>query len=643
STAIQAQQKIYEKIHSFEKSNFLKYQNYLSHKSENAIYDNYDVTYYRINLRIDPVIQFIYGEVTMRASSVIDNFSTVVLDLYDNMTIDSVKLNNELVNFSHESNQITIQTDEPFQTGDFFDVTVFYNGRPVDAGGFASFEFGFHQTGRIISTLSEPYGAPIWWACKDDPTDKADSVDIIITVPEDLVVASNGILREEILNSDGTKTYFWEERYPITTYLVSLAISNYEVFRDYYRFSDTDSMEVVYYVYPHNLEAAKTDFAPTVDMISFYSSIFGEYPFIREKYGMAEFQWGGAMEHQTCTSYGTGLIQGNNRYDSIVAHELAHQWFGNLITMQKWSHIWLNEGFASYAEALWFEHINGRQYYHDYMNAFDRGFFPYKVFVEDTTDISRIFHITVYNKGAWILHMLRKVIGDEAFFNSLLSYRDRYAFGNATTEQFRDVCESVSGMDLDWFFDQWVYEYFRPRYLYSWTDSVSSGRYFAKLNLSQIQTSTGLFQMPLDIRITTASKETTFVVWDSLSFQQFEFEFNEPVTDLKIDPDGWVLKYLSREPYLKNFALLQNYPNPFNVTTKIEYFVPRNGQVSLKIYNILGEEVRELVNREQLSGTYAVEWSGETNNGKSAASGVYLYRLKFNDNTILERKMALVK
>ncbi len=638
-----AQQTGHEIIHSIEKSRFLKYQN-IDHailKSEN--HDNFDVTYYQLKLKVDPARLILYGEVTTRAISKVNNLASLHLDFYDNMLIDSLKLNNAAARFAHRNNQITIYSDALIQSGDIFDMTVYYYGRPAGEGGFASFEFGNHSTGPIISTLSEPYGARTWWPCKDDPKDKADSVDIIVTVPDTLIVASNGSLISENLNADGTKTFFWEERYPIATYLVSLAISNYSIFKDYYRYSETDSMEVIYYVYPQHLQAAKTDFSVTPDMIAFYSNIFGEYPFIKEKYGMAEFQWGGAMEHQTCTSYGAGLIQGNNRYDSIVAHELAHQWFGNLITMKKWSHIWLNEGFASYAEALWFEHLHGNQFYHSYMNSFDIGYFPYTTFIEDTTDISKLFHVTVYNKGAWILHMLRKVIGDDVFFNALIHYRNQFAFSNATTEQFRDICEHASGMDLDWFFDQWVYKLYRPRYRYSWNDSVYSGQYFAKLNLSQIQENTGLFKMPLDVRITTTTSETTIVIWDSLSVQKYEFLFEDPVTDLKIDPDGWVLKYLSREPYLNDFTLRQNYPNPFNSTTQIEYYIPKKGHVSLKIYNMLGKEVKKLVNEERIAGTHVATWNGQTNYGSTTASGVYLYQLQFDDDRIFERKMILIK
>lgn len=638
-----AQQTGHEIIHSIEKSRFIKYQNLKHAALDNENNDNFNVTYYQLKLKVDPARLILHGEVTTRAISKVNHLTSLNLDFFDNMLIDSLKLNNSAARFTHRDNQITIYSDELIQDGDIFDITVFYGGRPTGEGGFASFEFGYHSTGPIIATLSEPYGARTWWPCKDDPKDKADSVDIIVTVPDTLIVASNGTLMSEHLNDNGTKTFFWAERYPITTYLVSLAISNYSVFKDHYRYSETDSMEVIYFVYPQHLQAAKTDFSVTTDMIDYYSTIFGQYPFINEKYGMAEFQWSGAMEHQTCTSYGTRLIQGNNRYDSIVAHELAHQWFGNLITMKNWSHIWLNEGFASYAEALWFEHLYGKHVYHDYMNSFDIGFFPYTVFIEDTSDISKLFHVTVYNKGAWILHMLRKTIGDDAFFNALIHYRDQFAFGNATTEQFRDICEQVSAMDLDWFFNQWVYQLYRPRYRYSWNDSVFSGQYFAKLNISQIQENTGLYKMPLDVRITTASSETTIVVWDSLSLQKFEFTLNEQVTDIKIDPDGWVLKYLSREPYLKDFTLRQNYPNPFNVGTQIEYFLPKKGHVSLTIYNMLGKEVKKLVDETKISGMHTAKWNGVTAYGTRAASGLYLYQLKFNDDRLYERKMVLIR
>lgn len=542
----------HQQIRKMERARFEKMQSIFLSRVSKIEQDDFDVNYYRIELNINPSTRTVDGNVTTTATSTVGGLDEVTLDFFDNMKVDSILSNGTPVDFTHENNELFIKLPATYNIDEAFDVTVYYSGSPVSAGGFASFTFRQHQGAPIISTLSEPFGAPTWWPCKDDPADKADSADIIITVPDTLVVASNGILVSEIRNYNNTKTFHWAERYPISTYLVSLAISNYETFSDYYHYSDTDSMEVTYFVYPEHLEAAMEDFNVTVDMIEYFSEVFGEYPFITEKYGMAEFPWGGAMEHQTCTSYGAGLIRGDHWYDYLNAHELAHQWFGDLITMKSWAHIWLNEGFASYSEALWAENIGGKEAYLEYMDSFDQGLFPTSVFVYDSTNIGELFSRTVYDKGAWMLHMLRHVMGDTSFFNALVNYRNTYAFSNATTENFREICETEYGGELNWFFDQWVYGRYRPSFEYVWSDSAVGNGFLVTLHLDQVQTNTGLFKMPLDIKTMTASEETTFVVWDSLASQAFQFLLAEKPTDVTIDPEGWVLKELL---YIEEFVI----------------------------------------------------------------------------------------
>jgi aminopeptidase N len=331
----------------------------------------------------------------------------------------------------------------------------------------------------MIWTLSQPYGAPAWWPCKDIPDDKADSVFLNITVSNNLVVASNGLLMGITPQSGSRHTYHWEHHYPISTYLVSLAITDYAEFSNWYVSASGDSMELTYYVYPEQLAEAQEDFSVTPDMVAAFAVLFGEYPFINEKYGMASFPWGGAMEHQTMTSYGAGLITGTHQFDWLNAHELAHMWFGDCITMKYWSHIWMNEGFASYAEALWAESRGGWPAYHNYLLSQDPGFFQGSLWVEDSLNVGALFSGTVYDKGSWTLHMLRGVLGDAVFFDALHTYATDpdFYYGNARTEDFQAVCEAVSGTNLDWFFQEWVYRAGRPNYIYSWEASGGGASY----------------------------------------------------------------------------------------------------------------------------------------------------------------------
>ncbi|RMF69554.1 MAG: T9SS C-terminal target domain-containing protein [Calditrichaeota bacterium] len=606
-----------------------------------------DVTYYRLELAIDPSAKQLSGEVTIRAVSLVDDLQEVTLDLFNNMAVAEVRSGQSL-SYLHKSNKLTVTLSHAYGVGEIVELRVVYAGQPMLAGGFASFDFDTHAGKPIISTLSEPFGAPTWWPCKDDPADKADSVDVVVTVPGSLFVASNGRLLDVATNPDGTKTYFWAERYPISTYLVSVAITNYAIFSDTFRYGDGQSMPVDFFVYPEHLSAAQEDFSVTVPMLEYYSTLFGLYPFVKEKYAMAEFPWAGAMEHQTCTSYGSGLVRGDHRYDWVVGHELSHQWFGDLVTMKFWSHIWLNEGFASYAEALWSEHVGGEEAYHNYIDSFDLGPFPTSVFVYDSTDVAALFSRTVYDKGAWVLHMLRHVMGDDAFFSALQQYNQTYAFRNATTENFRDVCEASYGHDLDWFFQQWVYGKFRPSYQYSWAQS--SATHLVSLKVKQVQSSTGLFKMPLDVRVSTDSGLQTFVVWDSLASQDFQLQVSGAATDVQIDPDGWVLKEIEQVPTAvaendvpEQFVLFQNFPNPFNAGTEITYTLPRGGVVKLILYNVLGQEVRTLQSGFQPAGRYTIRWDGVGADGRLQPSGVYFYRIKLDNTALPVRKMLLLK
>lgn len=512
--------------------------------------DDFDALYYGLNLRINDTTKIVYGQVDMEAKSNIDGLNMVFLDFYDNMTVDSVKMNGVIPSFSHSSNLIGVTLDKTYNLNEKFLISVFYHGHPTE-GGFMAFSFRTHNGYPIISSLSEPYFARTWWPCKDAPYDKADSADINVTVRPDLVVVSNGVLREVLTNSDGTKTYKWHESYPITTYLISVAITNYAIFSHWYHYSPTDSMEVRYFVYPEYLSQAQARYNVTVPALQYFSKAFGQYPFITEKYGMAHFPWSGAMEHQTCTSI---LYYW---YDNaVIVHELSHQWWGDYITCRNWHHIWLNEGFASYCEALFFEDTLGGIYYHIYMQNMDYSGGG-TIYVYDTTSVNEIFHIRVYDKGAWVLHMLRHVVGDSAFFRILRNYYSdpRYAHNSALTEDFQALCEDVYGKSLAWFFQEWIYGEYRPSYTYSWMIEPSGSNYNLFLHISQVQTTQPIFfTMPIDVTVSAPSGDTTFVLFNDPQTLDFRFTLPYQPTNVQIDKENWILKYASQVSYSLNIV-----------------------------------------------------------------------------------------
>jgi aminopeptidase N len=498
----------------------------------------YDVGYYRLDLDIDPVTQTVSGTVRMVAEVVDGSLASVDIDLYDNMTVDSVVVTGgDALAYSHSGDILSVTLDRSYSTGEVFSIDITYGGTPSTSAG--AFEFTSYGGEDMIWSLSEPFGARTWWPCKDYPDDKPDSADIWITVPDNLIVASNGTLRETVDNG-GTLTYMWHEQYPIATYLISVAIHPYTVFSDYYHYSPTDSMEIRYYVFPGHYSSVQATYALVPDMITVYAGLYGEYPFLEEKYGHAEFTWGGGMEHQTITSLG-----GWDEY--LIVHELAHMWWGDMITCNDFHHIWLNEGFAVYSEALWAEATYGWAAYKQQME-YSKYLGSGTIYVPDLSDWNRIFDPDLtYDKASWILHMLRGIVGDSTFFDILRTYYgSQYQYGSCTTEQFRDVCEAVAGRDFDDFFHQWVYEEGFPYYHYSWTYEPVPASYEISLTIDQLQTNT-VFHMPIQVTVTTTAGDTTIVVEDTLATQQFTLVVEDEPLTVELDKDEWILRMVSEE------------------------------------------------------------------------------------------------
>ena len=316
-----------------------------------------DISYYKLNLTVATSPPRLSGIVTVKARSTIPSLVSLSLDLADTMTVDSVLSGGMSLSFVHQGGALLITLDRTYATGEMVIVDVFYSGLPAETG-FGSFVFSEHDGIPWVWSLSQPYGARDWWPCKDHPLDKADSADIWITCDSLFKVGSNGRLLAVTDNTDGTRTWKWTERYPIAAYLISIALTNYVEFSNWFLYSPSDSMQVLNYVTPEHLNDGLANLPRTVEMLGIFSDRFGLYPFIAEKYGHAEFGRGGAMEHQTMTS-ATHLAFA----EYVVAHELAHQWFGDLITCANWPNLWLNEGFATYCEAVYFEDRYGSAAY----------------------------------------------------------------------------------------------------------------------------------------------------------------------------------------------------------------------------------------------------------------------------------------
>ena len=599
-----------------------------------------DVKFYSINLDIDFDQEIISGLVKIDLEVGFNQPDTIELDFSSNMTVDSIISFESIIGFIHNDNKIKIPVEWANNSeGYALTLYVHYHGTP-NQSGFAGFIFDTHSDIKHIWTLSEPYGARSWWPCKDDPSDKADSVDIIISVPasQGHLVASNGLLYSDSIDGFGKRKFHWKERYPISTYLVSLAIYPYALWHDYYISPlSGDSLRLDYYVYPDNYENSFQNYLLTKDMMSFFSTRFGEYPFINEKYGHADFGWGGGMEHQTLSSMGSSN-------ESLIAHEVAHQWWGNLVTCKSFHDIWLNEGFARYAQALWEENKGGFDSYSVYMNA--HAFYgDGTIYVENPSSVSDIFNGNlVYNKASWVLHMLRKVVGDDHFFEILKSYRnnDLIAYSNATTLDFKTICEIVSGKDLENFFQRWIYGEKYPHYELSFQKTIENEYH---LTITQLQ-NVGVFILPIDLHITGPSVDTIIVVENNQINQDYILpDFNSDISNITLDPNNWILKevdylYIDNQIIPREISFSAIYPNPFNSTANFQFYIPNSiGEmnVGIDIYDIRGGFIENILKDKIAPGFHNIVWNASTKN-----SGIYFVRLE-TKNEYLTQKIIYLK
>ncbi len=535
SQCVLAQQKLNKKawrLQEAQNKNKLARQILENNAAQTANQMDYDVTWYDIDLKVDPGKKQLTGRVEMQGVATVAGLDRVEVNFLDNMNVLSVLAGGKETAYTHQNHLVTVTLDSTVGAGEKFAITIEYTGRP-DQSGFGAFGFDSHKDQPMIWSLSEPYGARNWWPCKDIPADKADSVDIRITVPNGLIVASNGLLRERTTEGEWT-TFWWHEGYPITTYLVSVAIYPYMVYKDWFVYGDNDSMPVEFYVFPDHYDRLKENYAKTVPMIETFSELFGLYPFIEEKYGHAEFLWGGGMEHQTITSLGWWG-------ELLIAHELAHMWWGDMVTCNSFHHIWLNEGFAVYSEALWQESLGGEAALHNAMK-YEAYKGPGTIYVEDPYRDNVFDGGLTYAKASWVLHMLRHVVGDDTFFQILRTYYEDFKYKTATTEQFRDLCERVSGRDLDAFFHQWIYQSYYPVYEYQWfAKSDGNGEYKVTGMITQTQTETPVFEMPIDLTFQMPSGDTTIVFENTQRSQRFEYVLPDSPATVLLDKDNWIL------------------------------------------------------------------------------------------------------
>ena len=550
---------------------------------------NFDVKYYRCEWEVDPAIYYITGKVTVYFV-ITAAANSISFDLMNGLNVDSVKQRNTILVKNHSNNLLQVNFPAQVNAGVFDSVSIFYKGPPANTG-FGSFVQTTHGAGvPVIWTLSEPYGSRDWWPCKNGLDDKADSIDIIITNPVAYKAAANGLMQSETLIAAGTKKMtYWKHRYPIASYLVCFAVTNFSVFNNSVQLG-TVNMPMQTHCYPESLVSFQNGTQNVLNALQYYHNIFGDYPFIKEKYGHVQFGWGGGMEHQTAT-FVVSIDEG------LIAHELAHQWFGDKITCASWEDIWLNEGFATHLAAMYMENkypasaIANRRAIVNNITSSPGG----SVKVDDTTSVGRIFDGRLsYNKGSHLLFMLRWKLGDDVFFRGLRRYQQdpKVIYGFAKTTDLQRNLEEESGKDLTKFFKDWFEGQGYPTYKVEWSQI---GTNYVKIKMNQVTShpSVTFFDLPVALKFKNATQERTIVVDNKTNDEIFIRNIGFVADTVLIDPDYWLISRNNTSKKVQDAVngqnIVQVYPNPVKDQFYIYLRNFSSSSAVITLYNTAGQ------------------------------------------------------
>ena len=512
----------------------------------------YDVTHYDIHLSIYPDQTSIAGYTDIYLT-IVSDLDHIILDLEDEMQVSQIDFSvngsePEPARFEHSSGRLHVLSDKPLVAGDTVRLRVFYGGQPRVAPNppwIGGFTWETTSDGRPwIATSVQMDGADVWLPVKDHPSDKADSVRISVTVPKDLVVASNGTLRGQYSAADST-TYMWFTGHPISNYNIALNIAPYQQITSSYTSVDGTEIPICFWVLPERLRDGRRVLPHFLEQLRWFEELIGPYPFRAEKYGVAHTPHLG-MEHQTIIAYGFSFEMNEWGYDWLHHHELAHEWWSNLVTAPDWNDFWIHEGFGTYMQPLYVEHLHGRDAYHQEMASMRRylnnrspvaprapSSTREMYFIEGTT----VSDNDIYYKGSWFLHTLRYLVGDETFFESLrrFAYPDTKALeatdGSqvrfATTDDYRELVERLSGRDLEWLFETYLRNAELPRLV------VTRAEY--RVEIRWETSSEFPFPMPVEIEVDGRRRRV------NVDADGARLEIPSTAS-LAVDPDNWILR-----------------------------------------------------------------------------------------------------
>lgn len=599
----------------------------------------YDVTHYDLDLLIDPENKYIDGSLTVTALA-LDTLSWLVLDLDTKLIVDSVVVGRIKQNFERRQSKLWIKLNTKLNNNSVIKAKIFYNGNPKVAEN-PPWEGGFNwsKTGDDsywIGVSCEFEGADIWWPCKDNPSDEPDSIALHFTIPKPYFCASNGKLVSIQDNLDGTHTFNWNVSTPINNYSVTINIANYKELTGQYQSVTGDVIDLYFWVLPVYESQAIAIFPEISKQLEFFEKYFGPYPFRAEKLGYVHTDYAG-MEHQTIISYGeyNGRIFSLNELgvDYILLHETAHEWWGNLVTAEDWKDAWIHEGFATYAEALYVEYSQDIDSYHRYVSYWYGGARTPIVSHESKT-MREAFSNNIYYRGALVLHTLRYLLGDTIFFKLLRKMvypnlnLENDISGAAcrlvTTKEFIDLVEQLSSMNLDWFFELYLYGTELPTLLYSIKDGNLLFKWSTPSNYE--------FNMPVPVEING--------IENTVTMNNGEGSIYVGDDGYEIDPLNWILKeeiiFEQSEPEIPDniniFKIISIYPNPTKSVVYINIITETYLSLIVNIYDINGKSIGKIFSDDLPTGNHLLTWDT-----KFVSSGQYYLQVVSGNKTGIKK------
>ena len=589
--------------------------------------EKYDVNYYKLNLNMTNTSAALSGYGEMRATA-IASIDTVLYELFSSLTISSVSLNGANVPFTRAGSAVKIAAN--LASGVSFTIRTNYSGTPPTAqtnplGGSGMTNATSPSWGNeVVWSLSEPFCAYEWWPCKQSLTDKADSCDVFITVPNSCKAGSNGVLTQVVNLGNGSSRYEWKHRHPIDYYLISVAVAEYVEYNVYANPPGAPAPILIQnYIYnnPQTLPNFQADIDETVDFMELFYDLYGPYPFENEKYGHCMAPFSGGMEHQTMTTQGFFN-------PTLTAHELGHQWWGDYVTCASWCDIWINEGFASYSEQIMLENlypgqeVQNMQSVHDNVMSQPGG----SVWVLDSLNETRIFSGRLtYDKGAALVHTIRYMVNnDNLFYATLKNFLSSKAYGTAFGIDIRDAFTQASGIDFTPFFDQWYFGHGFPTYSVQWKQ-VGNNALVRITHSSSSPNITPTFTNPIDLKfVRPGNSDTTIRFAITGNNNLFQITGIGTINNsISIDPSNWVVNNVGNismngqlnteiEGEMVGFSL---YPNPVSETLAL-LNLPNN--CAYRIYDMFGKMQitgeagigKTISVLDLLPGTYLLELDG---------------------------------